>query len=101
MSEIAALMSQYQNAAKFTHIFKFTVGMFVVLSVVRIKESCSPIPPGTLRNRLRLGIWCSNLVLAEIKPLINILKLHRLEPVTSLAPPSSLMSFQKKEANVQ
>lgn len=97
-------MSQYQNAAKFTYIFKFTMGTFVILSVLKKKESHRPVPPGTggtLRNRLRLGIWCSNLVLAEIKSLINILQVHTPEPATGLAPSSSLMSFQKKEANVE
>lgn len=51
-------MSQYQNAAKFTYTFKFTVGMFVVLSVLmkKKKESRSSGAGRTLRKRLRLGI---------------------------------------------
>lgn len=73
-------MSQYQNAAKFTYIFKFSAGMFVALCP-KEKESHSAGTGGTLRNRLRLGIWCSNSVLSEIKPLINILQVHTAEPV--------------------
>lgn len=88
-------MSRYENAVKFTYIFNFSLGTFIVLSVLRKKESCSSGTGGTPRNRLRLGIWCSNLVLSEIKPLINILQVYTAEPVTGSLLPA--VSFQRKK----